>query len=210
MSSSRSKGSSKVRMRIIFIKFYTNSNNYICVCVLIVLIVIWLSKVTYKAKMQIYIDRHVYGKYVCIWNWDMDQREQLAWLSTKDRWLNRPQALWYAVSSQLMSISLVLWYLLKYKNTTIWQWRGWIKDIDWPQRSGQHSTNFGMNNWSPWWSTSKHQKLYDQEGYLYNLLDMTKDWYYARVIDHQVSGHNIDIAAVLSTELAAYPSSMFE
>ena len=44
---------------------------------------------------------------------------------------------------------------------------------------------------------------------------MTKKVFYItsliwpRVIDLQVSGHNIDIAAVLSTELAAYPSSMF-
>ena len=125
MSSSRSKGSSKVKMQIILIKFYTKSNKLIfrLVCVFwlkeSVLIVIWLSKVTYKVKTQIYTDRHVYGKYVCIWNWDMDQREQLAWLSIKDRWLNGPQSLRYAVSSQLMSISLVLWYLLKYKSTTM-------------------------------------------------------------------------------------------
>ena len=33
---------------------------------------------------------------------------------------------------------------------------------------------------------------------------------YARVIGLQASGHNIDIAALLFTELAVYHSSMFE
>ena len=107
------------KIRIILIKFYTNGNKLIIIFVCVIwlkepiLVVTWLSRVTYKVKTQIYMDRHVYGKYVCICNWDMDQREQLAWLSTKDRWLNGPQALRYAVSSQLMSTRLVLWYLLK-------------------------------------------------------------------------------------------------
>ena len=112
-------------MRIILFKLYTNSNKLIIIFVCMfwlkepILVVTWLSRVTYKVKTQIYMDRHVYGKYVCICNWDMDQREQLAWLSTKDRSLNGPQALRYAVSSQLMFMRLVLWYLLKYKSTTM-------------------------------------------------------------------------------------------
>ena len=47
-----------------------NSNKLIIIFVCVfwlkesVLVVIWLSKVAYKVKMQIYIDWHVYGKYV--------------------------------------------------------------------------------------------------------------------------------------------------